>query len=80
MKYIVYGVTLIKMRKILTVRTPFVFYNKTLFVYEIEIVERNTGREREKIELNPDKKYPINFEYYENCDLKIRITLENDYA
>lgn len=32
-----------KMRKILTIRTPFVIFNKTLFSYSIIISERVSG-------------------------------------
>ena len=34
---IVYGVSLKKMRKVLVVRTPYVFYNRTKLTYEVKI-------------------------------------------
>ena len=37
---VIYGVTLNKMRKILTIRTPYVIENRTLFDYVIRITYR----------------------------------------
>ena len=53
-----------KMRKILTIRTPFVIHNKTLFDYVINFYVRSTGAIEETVVLKSDKKCPIPFKYY----------------
>ena len=76
--YLVYGVQLVHMRKVLTVRTPFVFVNKTVFDYKIEMIEevKESHIPSSNI-LKNGEKLPIPFEYYDK-NFKMHILEEGN--
>jgi len=72
-KYLVYGVKMSKMRKILTIRNPFVIVNQTLFSYHIKILQQGTDLVKDSFILKPEKKFGIDFQYYQNHNLKFKV-------
>ena len=42
-EFYVYGVSFINMKKVLTIRTQYLFVNKTLFNYEIHVRFKNSS-------------------------------------
>lgn len=63
---IVYGVCLNVMRKVLVIRTPYIFYNRTKLTYELRII-KPLQNESEKIrfKLEPEAKFSLDVEYYQ---------------
>lgn len=78
MKYLVYGVTMQKMRKVLVVRNPYTIYNHTMFEYFVKITSRDTNEIREMFVIKPEKSHPINFDYYYNHNIQFKIKLNKD--
>ena len=62
---------MMRMRKVLIIRTPFCFLNKTLYDYSLKIVERG-GKVKEIITLQPEKSYPVDFNLYKGYDIQIK--------
>ena len=78
-EFLVYGVNLVNMKKILTIRTLYLFVNKTLFNYDIHIRYQNSSVVKT---LQPGDTFPMP-ESIDNCKFQIRISsfqkhLEND--
>jgi len=67
---LVYGVRLVNMKKILTIRTLFLFSNKTLFNYDIHVRYQNSSVMRT---LHPGDTMPLP-ESMDVCYFQIRIS------
>ena len=58
-----------KVRKTLTVRTPFAIFNSTLFEYVVKITDRNNNEILDQALVKPNQKYPIDFAFYDQCNI-----------
>ena len=54
-----FGVVLEKMRKVLVIRTPYVFHNKTKLVCELKIYDPANPLEEYRFTLQPGDKYAL---------------------
>jgi len=63
MDNLVYGVQIKMMRKVLVVRTPYVFFNRTKLTCELRVIQVFADEEIARFTLEPDGKYALDFEY-----------------
>ena len=71
-EFYVYGVTQVNMKKVLTLRTQFLFVNQTFFKYEVHIRFPNSSIVKS---LDPGDSLPIP-DTLNNCKFQIRIAQE----
>jgi len=58
-----YGVVLEKMRKVLVIRTPYVFFNKTKMLMELRIIDLAQD-EQARFTLQPGDKYALDSNFF----------------
>jgi hypothetical protein len=58
---VVYGVQIKKMRKVLVIRTPYVFNNRTKMVYEMRVVRMMGNEEVARLKLAAESKCALDF-------------------
>ena len=68
-----FGVVLEKMRKVLVIRTPYVFHNKTKLIWELRIVDSNSVHEDlARFTLEPGDKYALDSaHFYHSLQVKV---------
>ena len=73
--YLFYGVIIDKMSKMLVVRTPYLFFNKTLLVIEVQIIFHTHGPDQEvqRFVLKQNDKFPLDFKYYDSHSIAFRV-------
>lgn len=69
LKYLVCGVTLLKMRKMLVVRNPYAIMNNTPYEYVLKILDEKSLELKTQFILKPQSYFPIDFEYYQGHSL-----------
>ena len=62
-----FGIVLEKMRKVLVVRTPYVFHNKTQLTWQLRIMDTNGFDECTRFVLAPGDKYALDSEYFNHA-------------
>lgn len=78
--YLFYGVIIDKMSKMLVVRTPYLFFNKTLLVIEVQIIRHTPGGQNSEVQrfiLKQDDKYPLEYKYYDSHSISFRVIETN---
>ena len=63
-----------KMRKILTIRTPFIIRNSSLFYFAVRIIADEAN---EQFIFEPDQEIPLNFEFYSG-DMSFKILVDDE--
>jgi hypothetical protein len=60
------------MRKILTIRTPYVLYNHTMMDYRVKIIDSRSKEEIDNFILKAEKRSPLNSDYYTDHTIEIQ--------